>query len=387
MYKFGRETITMTREELYERVWDTPVYKLAKELALSGRGLGKICERHRIPTPPRGYWAKRKHGNDVAGEPLPELDEKEQRLQTIEFYPPLPDPPLVSDEQKQVEKEKEPENRVTVTDELVDPHPLVKRTKRALERSEPGPYARLHPGGADTLNVSVGRPSVDRASRIMDALLKALDERGYGVVVEKNRRGEKQSVVKIGDESVAFEMTERAREEVRELKTTGREATSRRFALAIGRDPTVREHFPSGELTLRITTRSYRHDIRRTWSDGKKQRVESCLNDFIVSVVKTGAGLRQRREEQNEAARRRKVEEAREAEEDKARQIRERELEEERRRLAELESKADAWHRARRIRAYIDAVLAQRGEGEEDRELAEWITWAKSQADEIDPLG
>ncbi|QDG52082.1 hypothetical protein FIV42_15420 [Persicimonas caeni] len=385
MYKSGRKAI-ISREELYERVWNTPVYRLADEFGLSGRGLGKICERHRIPTPPRGYWAKLQHGNDVDREPLPKLAENEQRFQTISFYPPPPDPPLSADEQEQIEQEQKAEREVVVPEELRNPHPLVKRTKRALERAKPGRYARLHPAGDDTLSVAVGRPSIDRAMRIMDALIKALEERGHEVVVEKNHRGEKQTAVKIGGESVPFELTERAREEVRELKTTGREAMSRRFALAIGDDPTVREFFPSGELTLSIVTRIYHRDIRRTWSDAKKQRVEDCLNDFISSVIKTAAALRERRKEQEEAARQREIEKAREAEEEKARQARERELEEERRRLTELEAEADAWHRAQRIRAYVGAVIAEKGTGEDGSELSDWIAWAKRKADELDPL-
>jgi hypothetical protein len=54
--------ITLTRQELYERVWTTPVEALATELGLSGRGLGKLCARYDIPVPPRGYWAKKSAG-------------------------------------------------------------------------------------------------------------------------------------------------------------------------------------------------------------------------------------------------------------------------------------------------------------------------------------
>lgn len=31
---------------------------LAIEFGISDRGLAKVCGRHRIPVPPRGYWAK-----------------------------------------------------------------------------------------------------------------------------------------------------------------------------------------------------------------------------------------------------------------------------------------------------------------------------------------
>ena len=49
---------TLTREELHKLVWSTPIQKLAKQYGLSDRGFSKICQRHLVPVPPRGYWAK-----------------------------------------------------------------------------------------------------------------------------------------------------------------------------------------------------------------------------------------------------------------------------------------------------------------------------------------
>lgn len=56
-----RKTV-LSRRDLYELVWSTPVTKLAEQFGISDRGLAKICERHRVPTPPRGYWAKLEAG-------------------------------------------------------------------------------------------------------------------------------------------------------------------------------------------------------------------------------------------------------------------------------------------------------------------------------------
>jgi hypothetical protein len=52
------QKITLTREELYEKVWTTPMLTLAAEFGFSDRGLAKLCGRHRVPVPPRGYWAR-----------------------------------------------------------------------------------------------------------------------------------------------------------------------------------------------------------------------------------------------------------------------------------------------------------------------------------------
>lgn len=50
------------RRKLFDIVWSEPVDTLAARWGLSGRGLGKACARLAIPVPPRGYWARRAHG-------------------------------------------------------------------------------------------------------------------------------------------------------------------------------------------------------------------------------------------------------------------------------------------------------------------------------------
>ncbi len=69
------ESITLTRNELYEKIWNTPTTKLAKDFGLSDVALGKICKKHLIPKPPLGYWAKLAHGKRVARPPLPNIDD------------------------------------------------------------------------------------------------------------------------------------------------------------------------------------------------------------------------------------------------------------------------------------------------------------------------
>lgn len=64
-------SVTLTRQELYDRVWTEPVEKVAKEYGLSDVGLGKACRRHDIPVPPRGYWARKAAGQKLRRPPLP----------------------------------------------------------------------------------------------------------------------------------------------------------------------------------------------------------------------------------------------------------------------------------------------------------------------------
>lgn len=65
--------IRLDRTILFERVWSTPISKLAEEWGLSGPGLAKACRRLKIPVPPRGYWAKVAAGKKVRRAQLPKL--------------------------------------------------------------------------------------------------------------------------------------------------------------------------------------------------------------------------------------------------------------------------------------------------------------------------
>ena len=69
-------SVTITRGELYEKVWLAPMVNLAKEFGISDRGLAKTCARLDVPVPARGYWAKLQAGKRVSKAPFPERKPK-----------------------------------------------------------------------------------------------------------------------------------------------------------------------------------------------------------------------------------------------------------------------------------------------------------------------
>ena len=63
------------REELYRKVWEQPLLKVAEEYGVSAVALGKTCRKLSVPVPGRGHWAKLTHGHaGVKRPPLPKLD-------------------------------------------------------------------------------------------------------------------------------------------------------------------------------------------------------------------------------------------------------------------------------------------------------------------------
>ena len=52
----------LTRRELFDLVWARPVTVVAAELGISDVALHKVCRKHRVPVPGRGYWARKAAG-------------------------------------------------------------------------------------------------------------------------------------------------------------------------------------------------------------------------------------------------------------------------------------------------------------------------------------
>src|SRR3954462_12935691 len=74
------ETI-LTRRVLYQLVWSKPMTKVSEGLGLSDVGLKKVCTKHRVPRPPRGYWGEKDAGKPVKQTRLHETaDPQDERI-------------------------------------------------------------------------------------------------------------------------------------------------------------------------------------------------------------------------------------------------------------------------------------------------------------------
>jgi hypothetical protein len=184
------QTRTVMRNELYAMVWSTPMRRLAKEFGVSDVGLAKTCHKNDIPTPPLGYWAKKEHGNAVRQTPLPAAKSDTETAITITEQPAYPSEPptpaqpvvqhpkiaaLIADAEK-------PENKVVVTESPHGSHPLVTAARKGFADAKPGTYGLLHPDAVDgkgCLNLKISKGAIERALRLMDAFLKALDRHGF----------------------------------------------------------------------------------------------------------------------------------------------------------------------------------------------------------------
>lgn len=70
----SNQNSTWDRRELYEKVWQFPLRKLAAEYGISDVGLAKVCRKLEIPLPGLGHWTKIACGHSIPRPPLPALE-------------------------------------------------------------------------------------------------------------------------------------------------------------------------------------------------------------------------------------------------------------------------------------------------------------------------
>ena len=121
-----RHPITLSREQLYEQVWTSPMSKLAAQYGITGTGLAKICARLNVPCPPRGYWAKKAVGKKVVQYRLPEAGADTPTDVTIAPTPPPAKPtPEQTQLQAEIDSTRAKKAEITVPNDLVHPHRVI----------------------------------------------------------------------------------------------------------------------------------------------------------------------------------------------------------------------------------------------------------------------
>lgn len=360
-----RDYIKLTREELYKKVWSTPAHKLKEELGISDVMIGKICKKNGIPKPPPGYWARVGAGQRVRPTPLPKLKNGQHEDIYIRRSPPDPLKPF-----RAAAKRKAGEvERVPVPERLNRPHPLVAATRSGLKNAQTNLYGLLEPPWKyEGLDVRVSPDQLSRALRIMQALIRALEARGYKVTVENEgqRRG---TFALVDGQPIQFRLSESVQKVKRPPSA---KPDPYRFW------ERSNDYFPRGRLKF-VFGDTYSPRTRANWGDMDKALLEDKLHLVIAGMVEQAELDRQayliRAEE------RRNWEAERQRQEELERRRRE-ELEQ----RAALEAAAGQWAKGEELRAFLRACEAAWGPCEMGSHQRRWLDWAYQHADRLDPL-
>lgn len=318
---------TISRQDLFTRVWDTPMRKLAAEFAISDVGLAKVCRKHDIPVPPVGYWAKVAHGKPTTRPLLPP-----HAVQSISFVGQsdahAPKARRVKSEEFFVE--------LQVPDDLTSLAPFAAATHRALTKAKPAEKGLITSGSSTTITCAVSPQSVERAARLLDAVERALPAVNARLFHD---RAASRVGVQVADEPISFSLTEETKRSETLIRHPKYEYLNRREYA----------YTSTGQLQLSIDGEFVG---RRTWSDGKCQRLENKLGDFVVGLVEAARGVTQLRAER-EAARLKREEDA------ERRRVAQEVLRKRQQFIEQLDKEADAWTNALALTRYVDALRAE----------------------------
>ena len=362
------------REELYRKVWEQPLLKVAEEYGVSAVALGKTCRKLSVPVPGRGHWAKLAHGHaGVKKPPLLKLD----KVPVIYRSPVVQKKTTSSD---QDDPEFAAINHLFSSgalnpppiDSTARPHPLIRGTASRLRshsrKDENGILLPREPGGLD---VKVSEGMLDRALQVMAQIVSVLERQGFSVEVSEQGR----TLALINGEHLSFGIEEPIRRVVTQKPRVPNPTDRWDY------DEVV-THEPAGKLALIIHSGTWeRHEQRTKWSDAKLQRIENLIPDFVSGLMRIAVALRRREEDRK----RREAEQQKRALE---RAQLQKDIEEEEKKLEQLNTWIDSWESAERMRRFIAAYAekTRSRSAEKQPEYNAWIEWATLQADRIDPF-
>lgn len=361
----------VTREQLYEDVWKEPMRTLAQRYGLSDVGLAKTCKRLRVPVPGRGYWAKKAAGKRVRQSPLPPFPPT-----SVEAHKMVTLKPQISAKvrpcqpeiiRKQIEFEKNPSNTIVVKGTLHAAHKLVARTRDLLvaQTNERSPLYRNY--AEPRLDIQVSDALLSRALRVMDALVRACEKRGWSVSATRwDAQSDRKTYATVLGQRVPFGIREKQK------KVENKHADSLWEPKHL--------NVPSGRLALVIRNR-WGNGVEISLEDTLEAPIELRLNDFMVAIVERAYEDLIWDASAEESARTRLIEDARRAE-------RLRKQERENAQIAKLESDAEDWNRTRLIASYLAALRTKIAteSGQNLGPFEEWLQWADGYVARLDPL-
>ncbi|MBW4793334.1 hypothetical protein [Pseudomonas tolaasii] len=363
MYTF----VSFTVAELFEKVWQTSMVKLAHEIGVSDVAVAKACRKAGIPLPGRGHWAKSEKQRQR--KPKPPQVEGNVRFQVLDR-----DNSLVAtgtDLNSPIVR-----RTIEAPYQLSEPHALVSQWLKSAKTSKVKD-GYLDYAGKRVLKVMISSTLIERCAILFDALIKEGEAEGCSWKI--NAEGKTIAIVK--GETMAVRLIERLDKHPippppPPKRRPGAPWEPNFMSL---RRPQF-EWTSTGELTFQIEARMD-YGERKNWKDTKTAPLEKKLSSILTGLSSASVSIKVLREK--EETRNREW-----AEDERRRLERARTTETQRRLRLNVVRHTERWERAERLRAFIKAVEDRLKIAPiADQEIAKpWIDWAHKQANLLDPL-
>lgn len=345
------DKIELTRQELYDLVWKTPVSKLLQKYAFSNDGFKKLCKQFDIPLPDGGYWMKLKFNKKVNQTKFnPIFGGVDKIVLTIreEGNSVNVDQTPLTIRTKEIEND--PNAPLIVPDEITKPDILTIQTKQYWKGKISFTSYRednriIHP-------IRVEKSNRERALIFMDTFTKLIRHRGHTFSKEYGNTG-----VLIDGIFIEIDL----REASKRIPATTQYGSS--------------EYIPTGEFIFKIG--KYYHE--KEWRDNKI-KIEKHLAKIVAKLELIAKEKNEWKESARIATLKREEAEKHLAEIKKRR-------DEETAKFNNLIALSEQYNKTLLIRQYIEAVKQKAiNTNRLTPEKQEWINWATHKADWLDPL-
>jgi hypothetical protein len=262
------------------------------------------------------------------------------------------------------------ESRITIPEQLS--HPVVLRTEKLLALSTEDRTKRILPKRGVFFHVYVSREQMGRALRIFNALSLVLEEQGCKFSWPE----EENSILSliVDDETLKFGICEIFNAQPHIL--THSEEKNPYFAPRW-------DYQLTGRLRLFVGKIPYASEGRKTWSDGRYQRLGNCLESFVLGLRVAAATTRKNRLKREEEERRREEERKQEEEEQKV-------TSEQERKARYIAGLMRDWQQSRSLRAFAKALGEAADQlklsDQEKNDLQQVVSWTYDYAESLDPI-
>lgn len=345
------KTIELSRKELYDLIWTSPLSKIILQYALSNNGIKKICKQFEVPIPDRSYWAKLKFSKPVKKIELnPIFGGVDKIILTIreEGNPINVDQTPLTLRTKEIEHD--PKAPLLVPDSIIKPDIITIQTKEYWNGKIK--FTSYRDDNRIVYPIRVGNDCEKRALLFMDAFTKLLRYRGHTWSKKYDNTG-------VLIDSIFIEID--VREATKRVPSTKQYYTS--------------DYIPTGELIFKMG----KYSGEKEWRDGKTKLEEILAK--IMAKLEIYAELEKIQKERNRI-RRLQYEEEQKLK-DEIKKLRNEEVE----KFNKLIALSEQYNKTLLIRKYIEA---EKQKAISNNTLAlekqEWINWANDKADWLDPL-
>jgi hypothetical protein len=350
--------LILTRQELYDIVWDKPIKYITSELDISPGSISEACKKLNIPKPESGYWSKLKSKPYFIKPALPPISSTVPINFDFTLY--IQDKKIRSDL----------EILLSGLDiEYSKPlHPLIRKSKKAYKQASLDKRNRLVPNKEEHVDFKVSNSAYTKANTIMSTLFYMFKELGWAINLKTTEHTSME--VSVNGVDISFFFKEKVIQEPYKMTASEQRKVDRGEWVYTERYSFI----PTGEFHI-ILGNSVSESRKAVVNSDNYTNIKVILIKFCSSLIPTARRMMVERDRRDEWHRQYELDQkiAREIREEKERLLAKQQ---------QLESDTGKWHQAERMREFIKAKV----EKANSQEVNDWGKWAYRYADSIDPL-